>query len=257
MILAAANNEAIATEVGFDLLSPVDSDNESIDEPEIETEEGEDTPSVPHVGLASNDETRIMFQNNRTDKRKTKSVHRKKGEQPTKLSHLTTVAATKAEQECWLASAKAIDGTCLKIAPPGCPKRTTITVTVNEFNDSGKDGGKVATKKLRRAKPLITVVAASREDFRYAWRELQHAFTRGPESCHEDYEIVKLFRDHDDSSEDDDNAMSNVVDSAVGDGEKLQHVVQSNIDQWLKKRKNPSRRKRDSRECIVESQMTM
>jgi hypothetical protein len=161
----------------------------------------------------------MLFQNNRNDKRKTKSYHRKKGEQPTKLSHLTVVAATKAEHGCWLAAAKAIDGTCLKA--PGCPKRITMTVTVNEFNDSRKDGGKVATKKLRRAKPLITVVAPSRNDFRYAWGQLQQALTRGPESRHEDYEIVTLFKDHDDCSDNDNAMVGNVVESVVDNGGNL------------------------------------
>ena len=123
----ARNNEAIAYEIGFDLTPPIDSnDDENMDAGGggANTDEAgeEPTPLSPHVGLASHGETRISFQANRTEKRKVKSVRRKKGEHPTKLSHLTNTAVTRAEYDCWMASAKAIDGSHMIKCPPWLSK---------------------------------------------------------------------------------------------------------------------------------------
>ena len=206
-----------------------------------ENADADDSLTNPHIGLGSSFDSIADFQDNRTDMPVRKSCpHRKKGQQPDSLRHPGNIQNKKAEHDLWLATARVNDGTIMRNPAPRMPKRGSITISLNEFADPNKDGGLTSNKRLRREKPLVTIVGPSRDFFLFIQDTLRAALSRGAESRFEDYEVQFLFGDS-------------------GDGLGSSHsphqdVVKAAIDEFQQNRENPKRSRRSVEEINMETQ---
>ena len=221
----------IGLEAGFNIdirgvRSGADAEDDSDSEEELDE----------HMGLAASRETREAFQNTRADKRRIKSGPKpKRGLAPTTVAHLGRAVNKSAEFYAWKATAKANDGTYLQNPPPGAPRRTSICISVNQMIETTKEGGILGRKK-RKDRTDITIVATSREDFKFVMDEVKNALGRHEGNEHEKYDMNKLFRTAD---------LSNF------------EAVEEHYGDFLLSRKNPQRRRRTQREVFGDVQNQM
>jgi len=167
-----ARSTAIAAELNLDITGvDIAADDEFEDE-------DEDLDPYIHTGLASSNDAISNLLSLRSDSRLERNRRKPTfKDKPTKTSQLGRVVCSKAELVAWKMVARANDSTYLENPPPGAPKRTTISISINEVKDTTKSGG-VMGKKLRRLKPKLHIVANSQADFSYVMNVLYESNSR-------------------------------------------------------------------------------
>lgn len=191
------------------------------------TDEEEDAV-VPHIGLASHDDSLRTFHEERESRRRRWKKPRMSDESRC-AKHLSRQVHCDSFFKAASHVAKANDATYLDPQKhPAAPLRTIVMISINECIDVSEAGGQVPTNN-RRAKTKVTILADDIVKFRKVMMVITDAVGRTSSSNPDNYEIEEFVRPEN----------GNLL-SAVNDHKSA----------YIEKRRCPQR-KRASEECIL------